>query len=57
MEFLIALGISVAINAVFFVLAALLRTDKVTDLSYSLSFVVLAIVLLFLGGRDRKSVV
>ena len=51
MEFLIALGISVAINAVFFALAALLRTDKVTDLSYSLSFVVLAVVLLVRGGH------
>ena len=50
MEFLIALGISVAINAVFFALAALLRTDKVTDLSYSLSFVVLAVVLIFRAG-------
>ena len=51
MELLIALGISVAINAVFFALAALLRTDKVTDLSYSLSFVVLAVVLLVRGGH------
>jgi len=51
MEILIALGISVAINAVFFAFAALLRTDKVTDLSYSLSFVTLALVLLFRGGH------
>ncbi len=51
MEFLIALGISVAINAVFFACAILMRTDKVTDLSYSLSFVVLAVVLLVRGGH------
>jgi steroid 5-alpha reductase family enzyme len=51
MEFLIALGISVAINAIFFAFAVLLRTDKVTDLSYSLSFVVLAVVLLLRGGH------
>jgi steroid 5-alpha reductase family enzyme len=51
MEILIALGISVAINAVFFAFAALLRTDKVTDLSYSLSFVALTLLLLFLGGH------
>jgi steroid 5-alpha reductase family enzyme len=51
MDFLIALGISVAINAISFALAALLRTDKVTDLSYSLSFVVLAVVLLIRGGH------
>jgi steroid 5-alpha reductase family enzyme len=50
MDFLIALGISVGINAVFFAFAAALRTDKVTDLSYSLSFVVLAVVLLVRNG-------
>lgn len=47
---LIALGISVLINAVFFAFAAALRTDKVTDLSYSLSFVVLAVFLLATSG-------
>jgi steroid 5-alpha reductase family enzyme len=52
MEFLVALGISVAVNAVFFAAAAALKTDKVTDLSYSLSFAVLAVVLLLLG-HDR----
>ena len=51
MEILVALLISVAINAVFFAFAAILRTDKVTDLSYSLSFVVLAVVLLIRGGH------
>jgi steroid 5-alpha reductase family enzyme len=51
MELLIALGISVAINAVFFAFAAILRTDKVTDLSYSLSFVVLAVVLFLRSGQ------
>jgi steroid 5-alpha reductase family enzyme len=47
----IALGISVLINAVFFAFAAALRTDKVTDLSYSLSFVALAVFLLATAGR------
>jgi steroid 5-alpha reductase family enzyme len=51
MDILFALAISVGINAVFFAFAALLRTDKVTDLSYSLSFVVLTIVLFFRGGN------
>ena len=49
-DILIALGTSVAINAIFFAFAATLRTDKVTDLSYSLSFVVLAVALLVKGG-------
>jgi steroid 5-alpha reductase family enzyme len=50
MDILIALGISVLINAVFFAFAAILRTDKVTDLSYSLSFVALSIILLVRAG-------
>ena len=48
---LIALGISILINAVFFAFAAALGTDKVTDLSYSLSFVALAVFLLATAGR------
>jgi steroid 5-alpha reductase family enzyme len=39
---LLALGIQV----VFFFFAALFKTDKVTDLSYSLSFILLAVLLL-----------
>jgi steroid 5-alpha reductase family enzyme len=50
MDILIALGISVLINAVFFAFAAILRTDKVTDLSYSLTFVALSILLLVKSG-------
>ena len=50
MDMLLPLGISVGINAIFFAFAAALRTDKVTDLSYSLSFVVLTVVL-FIWGR------
>jgi len=43
------LGICLAIQAVFFAFAATLRTDKVTDLSYGLTFVIIAIVLLLQG--------
>ena len=39
-------------NAAFFAVAASRRTDVVTDLSYSLSFAVLAIVLPFVGARE-----
>jgi steroid 5-alpha reductase family enzyme len=46
---LATLGISLLIQAVFFAFAAALRTDKVTDLSYGLSFVIIAIVLLVEG--------
>jgi steroid 5-alpha reductase family enzyme len=45
------LGIgSMAIQAAFFVFAASFRTDKVTDLSYSVSFVALAVLLFAIGG-------
>lgn len=43
------LFLSLALNGTFFVLAAILRTDVFTDITYSLTFVVLAI-LLFLAG-------
>jgi len=44
--------ISLAVNAAFFAIAAARKTDVVTDLSYSLSFAVLAIVLPFAGARQ-----
>jgi steroid 5-alpha reductase family enzyme len=44
-DLLLSLGICMGIQAVFFAFAASLKTDKVTDLSYSLTFVVVAIVL------------
>ena len=49
---IVAVGIgAMAIQAVFFLFAASFRTDKVTDLSYSLSFVVLAVALLVLSSE------
>lgn len=50
---LMTLGISLVIQAVFFAFAAALKTDKVTDLSYGLSFVVIAFVLL--GWSDAAA--
>jgi steroid 5-alpha reductase family enzyme len=46
-DLFIALALSLAIQAVFFVFAASFRTDKVTDLSYGLTFILLAVFLLF----------
>ena len=40
---LVTLGISLGIQAAFFVVAATFRTDKVTDLSYGLTFIALAV--------------
>ena len=48
LSFLIAL----AVNAAFFAFAAIRKTDVVTDLSYSLSFALLAIVLPLLGAGE-----
>lgn len=43
---LLTLGLSLGVQAVFFAFAATLRTDKVTDLSYGLTFIVVAAALL-----------
>jgi steroid 5-alpha reductase family enzyme len=43
--------IIVAIQIVFFIFASALKTDKVTDLSYSMTFVVMALILLFTGAQ------
>jgi steroid 5-alpha reductase family enzyme len=51
---LVTLGISMGLQALLFVLAATFRTDKVTDLSYGLTFCVLALVLIR-GAADWTS--
>lgn len=48
--FLVALGISLFVNALFFVVAAWRKADTVTDLSYSLSFVCTVVALVVLAG-------
>jgi steroid 5-alpha reductase family enzyme len=45
-----SLGISILIQAVFFAFAASFKTDKVTDLSYGLTFIILAFYLLIKSG-------
>jgi steroid 5-alpha reductase family enzyme len=54
---LLSFAISLAVNAAFFAFAAVRKTDVVTDLSYSLSFALLAIVLPFLGARESVQLV
>jgi len=54
---LLSFLISLAVNAVFFAVAAIRRTDVVTDLSYSLSFALLAIALPSLGAREPVQLV
>ena len=45
MEFLIAIIVSLAINIILFIPAFIFKTDKLTDLSYSLSFIALSIIM------------
>ena len=52
MAILVSFVVALVVNAAFFAIAATRRTDVVTDLSYSLSFAVLAIVLPFLGAHE-----
>jgi steroid 5-alpha reductase family enzyme len=54
---LLSLGIALAVNGLFFAVAAARRTDVVTDLSYSLTFAVLAVVLLFTGAAEPVQLV
>jgi steroid 5-alpha reductase family enzyme len=51
---LVSLALSLGVNALFFAFATWKKTDVVTDLSYSLSFALLAVVLLLLGGRGAS---
>ncbi|MGI6278571.1 MAG: DUF1295 domain-containing protein [Patescibacteria group bacterium] len=48
-SYILALAISLGINLIFFIAAALFRTDKLTDLTYGLTFVILTLGFLFLG--------
>jgi steroid 5-alpha reductase family enzyme len=49
--------VALAVNGAFFAVAAARRTDVVTDLSYSLTFALLAIILLFMGAREPVQLV
>ena len=54
---LLSLAVALAVNGAFFAIAATRKTDVVTDLSYSLTFALLAVVLLFTGARDPVQLV
>ncbi|MFT7183850.1 MAG: steroid 5-alpha reductase family enzyme [Oceanicoccus sp.] len=57
MELIYALAISIGINLLMFIPAFLLKTDKLTDISYALSFVILALYALIMNGTSLASVV
>lgn len=54
---LLSFLIAFAVNAAFFGFAAIRKTDLVTDLSYSLSFAVVVIVLFFSGAGEPSQLV
>ena len=54
---LLSLPIALVLNGAFFAIAAVRRTDVVTDLSYSLTFAVLAVVLLPTGAAEPVQLV
>jgi steroid 5-alpha reductase family enzyme len=47
---IIALSLSLLIQSIFFIFAYLFKTDKVTDLSYGLTFIIIVIFLLLNNG-------
>ena len=53
-DLLTTLAICMGIQAVFFAFAATFKTDKVTDLSYSLTFVIVAMTLLWQSGAASQ---
>jgi steroid 5-alpha reductase family enzyme len=53
----LSFAVALAVNGAFFAVAAARRTDVVTDLSYSLTFAILAVALAFTGGRDTVQIV
>ncbi len=57
MEIIITLLISLTVQTLFFIFAASFKTDKVTDLSYGLTFLIIAIALLFLAPQITIPVV
>ena len=52
----LSVPIALAVNAAFFAVAAVRKTDVVTDLSYSISFAALAIALPFSGAREPAQI-
>ena len=54
---LLSFAIALGLNGAFFAVAAARRTDVVTDLSYSLTFALLAVVLPFTGARQPSQLI
>jgi len=57
MEILIALGISLFINLLMFLPAFLFKTDKLTDISYAITFVLIALYSLFSNQMSTAAII
>ena len=57
MNLLIALIISLGLNIFMFIPAYIWKTDKLTDISYAVTFALLAIIGLITGGISMPSVI
>lgn len=53
---LILLGISLVINIIIFFIAFLLRSDKFTDITYALTFIILVLIALFQNNIDSYKI-
>lgn len=56
-DLLLLLGVALGINLAMFLVAYKLQTDKLTDISYAVTFIVLALTALFLGEPDAAKVI
>ncbi|HMP67393.1 MAG TPA: DUF1295 domain-containing protein [Candidatus Paceibacterota bacterium] len=57
MEYIFALLISILINITFFVPAFIFKTDKLTDMSYGLSFLLISILLFYRSGMTALEII
>ena len=56
-ELLLYLAVSLSINIAMFIPAFLLRTDKLTDMSYSLTFIIIILLALFSNNPGTNSMI
>lgn len=54
---LVSFAVALGVNGAFFAVAAARKTDVVTDLSYSLTFAILAVALVFTGAAKTTQLV
>lgn len=56
-DMLLLLGVALGINLAMFLVAFKLQTDKLTDISYAVTFIVLSLTALLLGEPDAAKII